>query len=111
MRELVRRSGYAPAGYGDHWPSRSEERAISEIEGRGMLQRRQDIEAGRRTANRVDVVAALAGHTMERAEGLIRYRRDLAAGDPDIELGLLPFQQAAFRKMLSLNHNLYGPLG
>lgn len=109
--ELVRRGGNAPAGYGDHWPSRSEARAISKIEGRGAVERRADIEYGRRIANRMDVTAAVAGHAMERAEGLIRYRRDLAAGDPDIEVELMPFQRAASRKMLSMQEGMFGVLG
>jgi hypothetical protein len=48
---------------------------------------------------------------MERAVDIIQCRRDLAQGDPDIELELMPFQRAAFRGMLSTQHRLYGPLG
>jgi hypothetical protein len=89
-------------------PSRSEQRAIDQIEGTGRLDRAIDVEAARRVGNRIDLVAATTVHTMERATDVIQARRDLAAGDPDIELQLMPFQQAGFRRMARLQSNLFG---
>lgn len=111
MGELVRRGGYAPAGYGDHWPSRSEARAIREIEGRGAVERQADIEQGRRAANRIDVINAVGGHASERHADLIRYQREIAAGDAGIELELAPIRGAVLRKSVGMIERLYGPLG
>jgi hypothetical protein len=88
-------------------PSRAEQRAINQIEGTGRLNRLADVETTRRVGNRVDLVAATTVHTMERAVDVIKARRDLAAGDLDIELQLMPFQQAGFHRMARLQTDLF----
>lgn len=108
---LARRDSDTPTLSGDHRPTRGEQRAISRIEGRGAIERLDDIEQGRRVGNRIDIGAALAIHTMGRAVEVIQARRDLAGGDPDIELELLAFQRTAFHRMQALQSSLFEPLG
>lgn len=91
--------------------NRNGQKAITRIRGNAIVQREADIERARTVGNRVDLEAALAIHTMDRAVDVIQVRRDLAQGDPDIDLALLPFQQRAFRNMQREQDNPFGLFG
>lgn len=108
---LARRDIDTPTLSGDHRPTRAEQRTMSRIEGRGAIERLDDTEQARRVGNRIDLHAALAIHTMGRAVEVIQARRDLAKGDPDIDLELLVFQRTAFHRMQALQSGLFEPLG
>lgn len=112
MSELVRRnySSSAPVIGNGSGPGRVERRAIRDIETWGNVTRAADIEEGKHVANRIDVVDAVAAHASERHADLIRYQRDLAAGDAGIELELAPLRASALRKVMSMQERLYGVL-
>jgi hypothetical protein len=109
-------SNIVPRNYGSANPytpdlNRRGRQALETINGNGVVQRQADVEETRTRGNRVDLEAALAVHTMERAVDVVQARRDLAQGDPDIELALLPFQQNAFRKMQQQQNGQFGLFG
>jgi hypothetical protein len=124
MSDLDRYSGNDyTTGYGvARRPSMSDRRIIRQLESDSALARRQlerngelaraaDEEQARIVGNRIGLTAALGAHTMRRAVDVIHATRDLAQGDPETELLLSPFRNAALRRMNELQNGLFDELG
>ena len=85
--------------------------ARHQLETNGELARAADTERARIVGNRVDLAAAVGVHTMRRAVDVVEAARDLAHGDPETELALMPFRNATLRSMNRLQSDLFGELG
>ncbi len=80
-------------------------------EDRQSARRRQlMLSEGREVARMVDVVMAVAAHTMEQAVELDKHREHLAQGDPLRNMIMADFEETAFQQARAIQRGLFNEM-